>query len=156
MRVVFTQLIVKVLKSWFFPFRWLALALVFDVDGTHIQLPLLRWMQSLLCSWCRSVSFLTPFFHVTGMHHYLEIVNYKQLQFQFYVKVFYYILLSILQVTVRITFGRKLFATGLVYSLWVSLGYQMALPLVQTLGWSDSLKKSLRRFLPSLGLLSFN
>ena len=68
------------------------------------------------------------------MHRYLEIVNYKQLQFQFYVKVFYYIFLFILQVTVRITFGRKLFAIGLVYILRVSLGYQMALPLVQTLG----------------------
>ena len=68
------------------------------------------------------------------MHRYLEIVNYKQLQFQFYVKVFDYILLSILQVIVRITFGRKLFAIGPAYSLRVSLGYQMALPLVQNLG----------------------
>ena len=68
------------------------------------------------------------------MDRYLEIVNYKQLQFQFYVKVFYYILLSILQVTVRITFGRKLFAIGPAYSLRVSLGYQKDFPLVQTLG----------------------
>ena len=124
----FTQLIVKVLKSWFLPLPWLTLAPVVDEYETHTQLSLLRWTWMFLSSWCWSTFFLTSF---SNLHVWVAFKKLNTIHKFDFDSIYMFLIIfwfPVVHMTVCIILGRNPFTKEPAFISWVSLGYEMAPP----------------------------